>query len=402
MRDERGNKGPLVFLIAGEPSGDVIGGRLMAALKRATQGRIRFAGIGGERMMAEGLDPLFPLDELALFGLAELLPRLPNLLRRLRQTAEAIRQERPDVVVTIDAPDFCLRIAKRLKGSGIPFVHYVAPTVWAWRPGRARKMAGLVNHLLALLPFEPPYFHREGLDCTFVGHPIVEGGAGNGDAGRFRERHGIAADTPLLCVLPGSRQSEVGRLLPDFEAMLRLLAAGHSGLRAVVPTVPHVRERVEEAIRSWPVPVTVVEGDRDKYDAMAASTAAVAASGTVALELALARLPSVIAYRLHPLTVALYRRLIRVKYANLVNIMLDRMLVPELLQEDCTPQKLADAVGRLLDDPAAREEQIAGVSEVARWLGAQGTLPSERAASVVLDVARCTSRHQPKAAYRSA
>jgi lipid-A-disaccharide synthase len=402
MRDERGNKGPLVFLIAGEPSGDVIGGRLMAALKRATQGRIRFAGIGGERMIAEGLDPLFPLDELALFGLAELLPRLPNLLRRLRQTAESIRQERPDVVVTIDAPDFCLRIAKRLKGSGIPFVHYVAPTVWAWRPGRARKMAGLVNHLLALLPFEPPYFHREGLDCTFVGHPIVEGGAGNGDAGRFRERHGIAADTPLLCVLPGSRQSEVGRLLPDFEAMLRLLAPGHSGLRAVVPTVPHVRERVEEAVRSWPVPVTVVEGDRDKYDAMAASTAAIAASGTVALELALARLPSVIAYRLHPLTVALYRRLIRVKYANLVNIMLDRMLVPELLQEDCTPQKLAEAVGRLLDDPAAREEQIAGVSEVARWLGAQGTLPSERAASVVLDVARSTSRRRPETAYRSA
>jgi lipid-A-disaccharide synthase len=402
MRDERGNKGPLVFLIAGEPSGDVIGGRLMAALKRATQGRIRFTGIGGERMMAEGLDPLFPLDELALFGLAELLPRLPNLLRRLRQTAEAIRQEKPDVVVTIDAPDFCLRIARRLKGSGIPFVHYVAPTVWAWRPGRARKMAGLVKHLLALLPFEPPYFHREGLDCTFVGHPIVEGGAGNGDAGRFRERHGIAADAPLLCVLPGSRQTEVGRLLPDFEAMLRLLADGHPGLRAVVPTVPHVRERVEEAVRSWPVPVTVVEGDRDKYDAMAASTAAVAASGTVALELALARLPSVIAYRLHPLTVALYRRLIRVKYANLVNIMLDRMLVPELLQEDCTPQKLAEAVGRLLADPAAREEQIAGVSEVARWLGAQGTLPSERAASVVLDVARCISRLQPKATYLSA
>lgn len=402
MRDERGNKGPLVFLIAGEPSGDVIGGRLMAALKRATQGRVRFAGIGGERMMAEGLDPLFPLDELALFGLAELLPRLPNLLRRLRQTADAIRQEGPDVVVTIDAPDFCLRVAKRLKGSGIPFVHYVAPTVWAWRPGRARKMAGLVNHLLALLPFEPPYFHREGLDCTFVGHPVVEGGAGNGDAGRFRERHGIAADTPLLCVLPGSRQSEVGRLLPDFEAMLRLLAPGHPGLRAVVPTVPQVRERVEEAVRSWPVPVTVVEGDRDKYDAMAASTAAVAASGTVALELALARLPSVIAYRLHPLTVTLYRRLIRVKYVNLVNIMLDRMLVPELLQEDCTPQKLAEAVGRLLEDPATREEQVAGVSEVARWLGAQGTLPSERAASVVLDVARYASRRQPKAVHRSA
>lgn len=392
MGDDGGRKEPLVFLIAGEPSGDVIGGRLMAALKRTTQGRVRFAGIGGERMMAEGLDPLFPLDELALFGLAELLPRLPTLLRRLRQTTEAVREGRPDVVVTIDVPDFCLRVAKRLKGSGIPIVHYVAPTVWAWRPGRARKMAGLVDHLLALLPFEPPYFHREGLDCTFVGHPIVEGGAGSGDGTRFRERHGIAAHLPLLCVLPGSRQSEVGRLLPDFEAMLRLLAPGRPDLRVVVPTVPQVRGRVEAAIRTWPLPAIPLEGDRDKYDAMAASTAAVAASGTVALELALARLPSVIAYRLHPLTVTLYRRLIKVKYVNLVNLMLDRMLVPELLQADCTPPKLAEAVGRLLDDPAARDEQVAGVSEVARWLGAQGTRPSERAASVVLDVARRGSR----------
>jgi lipid-A-disaccharide synthase len=378
--------GPLVFLIAGEPSGDLLGARLMAAMKRKSEGPIRFAGIGGDRMIAEGLESLFPLHELSLMGIAELLPRLPNLIRRLKQTAEEIRHRRPDVVVTIDAPDFCFRIAKRLKGSGIPFVHYVAPTVWAWRPGRARKIAAFLDHLLALLPFEPPYFEREGLPCTFVGHSIVEGGAASGDGARFRAGHGIAPDTRLLTVLPGSRRSEISRLLPDFKATLERLAPYHPGLLAVVPTVPHVRDTVAAEVARWPVPAILVEGDRDKYDAFAASEVALAASGTVALELALARLPAVIAYRMHPVTVGLYRRFIRVKYANLVNIMLDRMLVPEFLQENCTPDNLAGAVGKLLNDPAARQEQRDAVAEVARWLGQGGPPPSERAADVVFAI----------------
>jgi lipid-A-disaccharide synthase len=381
-----GTDAPLVFMIAGEPSGDVLGARLMAALKQQTQGHVRFAGIGGERMIAEGLTTLFPLDELALFGLAELLPRLPNLIRRLSQTTREIQKLRPDVVVTIDAPDFCFRIAKRLKGQGIPFVHYVAPTVWAWRPKRARKVAGFLDHLLALLPFEPPYFEKEGLACTFVGHPIVESGAAEGDGSRFRQSHGITSDSRLLTVLPGSRRSEITRLLPVFKTTLDQLAGQYPGLIAVVPTVPQVRGLVAEHIAEWSVPTILVEGDRDKYDALAASEVALAASGTVALELALARLPAVIAYRLHPLTIALYRRLIRVKYVNLVNIMLDRMLVPELLQDDCTPEKLSDAVSRLLNDPQARREQQDGVAEVGRWLGLGGRSPSARAAEVVLEV----------------
>ena len=319
-------------------------------------------------------------------GIAELLPRLPNLIRRLKQTAAEVRRRQPDVVVTIDAPDFCFRIAKRLKGSGIPFVHYVAPTVWAWRPGRARKIAAFLDHLLALLPFEPPYFEREGLPCTFVGHSIVEGGAASGDGARFRATHGVAPDARLMTVLPGSRRSEISRLLPDFKATLERLAPQHPGLVAVVPTVPHVRDTVAAEVAGWPVPAILVEGDRDKYDAFAASEVALAASGTVALELALARLPAVIAYRMHPVTVGLYRRFIRVKYANLVNIMLDRMLVPEFLQEDCTPDNLAQAVAKLLDDPAARAEQRDGVAEVARWLGQGGPPPSERAADVVFAV----------------
>lgn len=378
----------MVFLIAGEPSGDLLGARLMTALKRRAGGPVRFAGVGGERMIAEGLDTLFPLHELSLMGIAELVPKLPNLVRRLAQTAAEIRRLRPDVVVTIDAPDFCFRIARRLKGQGIPFVHYVAPSVWAWRPKRARKVARVLDHLLALLPFEPPYFEREGLPCTFVGHPIVEGGAASGDGVRFRAAHGIAPTDRLLTVLPGSRRSEISRLLPDFRETIGRLAPRYPDLVVAVPTVPHVRDSVASEISSWPVRTILVEGDQDKYDAFAASEAALAASGTVALELALARLPAVIAYRMHPVTIGLYRRFIRVKYANLVNIMLDRMLVPELLQENCTPEKLDAAITKLLDDPAARREQQEGVAEVARWLGLGGPPPSERAADVVLAVVR--------------
>ncbi len=339
-------------------------------------------------MVAEGLESLFPLDELALFGLAELLPKLPNLIRRLRQTVQEILRLRPDAVVTIDAPDFGFRVAKRIRKSGadIPLIHYVAPTVWAWRPGRAKKIAGFLDHLLVLLPFEPPYFEAEGLGCTFVGHSIVEGGADKGNAVRFRAAHGLPGDAPILTVLPGSRRSEVAALLPDFGAALARLKERHPHLIVAVPTVPQVADAVRSATKAWPLPTMVVEGDQDKYDAFAASTAALAASGTVALELALAGVPAIIAYRIHPLTYRLYRRLIRVSYVNLVNIMLDRALVPELLQQDCTPEKLAGAVDRLLTDPAARQAQKDGVAQVARWLGQGDVPPSRRAAEAVLKV----------------
>lgn len=387
---------PFIFLIAGEPSGDVLGARLMAALKQATGGQVRFAGIGGERMIAEGLDSLFPMEELTLMGLAELLPKLPRLIGRIGQTAAAILASTPDAVVTIDAPDFCFRVLKKVRraDAGIKLIHYVAPTVWAWRPGRARKIAAFLDHLLVLLPFEPPYFEAVGLPATFVGHSIVEAGVKTGNGPAFRARHGIAPDEPLLCVLPGSRRSEVKLLLPDFAATLALLKQSHPGLRVVVPTLGKVAAAVTAAAVHWPVPALVVQGDGEKYDAMAASDAALAASGTVALELALAGLPAVIAYRIHPLTYYLYRRLIRVKYANLVNIMLDRMLVPERLQQDCTPDRLAAAVDRLLTDPAARREQVEGVVQVARWLGQDGPrTPSQRAADAVLRVVAGSPAH---------
>ncbi|MDA0998848.1 MAG: lipid-A-disaccharide synthase, partial [Proteobacteria bacterium] len=215
----------LVYLIAGEPSGDALGAKLMTALRAETGGGVEFAGVGGAMMTAEGLTTLFPMSDLTVMGIAEVLPNILTILSRIRQTAADVAARRADVVVTIDAPDFCFRVAKRLKGKGIPLVHYVAPSVWAWRPGRARKIAALVDHVLCLLPFEPPYFQRVGLTATFVGHSILESGAGSGDGTGFRSRHGIPPSAPLLAVLPGSRGSEITRLLTAFGEIVAVLAA---------------------------------------------------------------------------------------------------------------------------------------------------------------------------------
>lgn len=376
---------PVIFLIAGEPSGDLLGARLMAALRRLGPPDLRFAGIGGERMVAAGLEPFFPQQELAHFGLFELLRHIPHLLKRIRQTIAEVKRLHPAALVTIDAPDFSFRVAKALKGEGIPLIHYVAPTVWAWRPKRAAKIAAFLDHLLTLLPFEPPYFTKVGLASSFVGHPIIESPIAAADGARFRTAHGVATDTPLLTVLLGSRNGEVKRLEPIFAATLARLKTRHPNLVCVVPTVPQVEARVRAAVANWPLPAIVTVTDGEKYDAFKASQAALACSGTVALELALAGLPAVIAYKMNALTVFLYRRLIRVRYANLVNIMHDHMVVPELLQENCVPEKLAAACEVLLTDPAARSAQQQQLVQTANWLGADTPEPpSARAADVVL------------------
>lgn len=381
--------GPSVFLIAGEPSGDVLGARLMGALRDLSGGAVDFLGVGGERMTAEGLSPLFPMSELAHFGLLEVLPHIRALKRRVDETAAEIVRTRPSVLVTIDSPGFTMRVAKRVRRAvpDIPLVHYVAPSVWAWKPGRARTYAALFDHLLALLPFEPPYFTREGLACDFVGHPVVEG-ARPGDGERFRREHGIPAEATVLVVLPGSRRGEVTRLLPVFGDTVRRLRAVRPDLVVVVPTVGTVRELVRSGIEGWGARVIVTEGDEARRDAFAIARAALAASGTISLELALARLPSVIAYKLNPLTHRVAKMLVRVKWVNLVNIMLNRGLVPELLQGECRPDKLAAAVTRLLDDEDARSEQIGAADTVARLLGAGDEAPSRRAARVVLSRVR--------------
>jgi len=377
---------PLICIVTGEPSGDLLGARLMAALSRATRGRARFMGVGGESMQAEGLDSLADLSEFAVMGFVEVLPKAARILRRVREIADTIAEARPDVLITVDSWGFTGRLnrAVRARDLGIPQIHYVAPMVWAWKERRAEGVAATVDHLLCLLPNEPPYFERHGLPCTHVGHPVVEGGAGRGDAAAFRAAHGIPATAPVLCVLPGSRRTETGRLLPVFADALKRLRERFPDLHVVAPTVATVAADVERAARTWPVPAVVVRGEAARYDAFAAADAAMAASGTVGLELALAGVPHLIAYKVSAFSAWLARRLLKIRYVNLVNLTLDRAVVPELLQEACTGPALAAMVERLMTDDALRTVQRTAFAEATHQLAGGPGSPSDRAAQVVL------------------
>ncbi|MCL2469450.1 MAG: lipid-A-disaccharide synthase [Alphaproteobacteria bacterium] len=377
MTDE---KAPLFFLIAGEASGDALGAPLIKAIQKKTNNKARFVGVGGPRMVRAGLTTLFPQSDLAHMGLFELVKHLPLLLKRLHQTIKAAKAMNPAALISIDSPDFSFRVARALKGRGIPLIHYVAPSVWAWRAARAKKVAKFLDHLLALLPFEPPYFTKEGLACTFVGHPLIESGAGQGDAKKY-------GDALLLTFLAGSRKSEVSRLLPVFKETAQLLKKDFPALELAMPVVPHLRDMIADEVKTWDLPVHILDNDKDKYDAMAASRAALACSGTVSVELALARLPGIIAYKTNPMTIWIARRFIKLRYVTLVNIMQDRLVMPEFLQEDCTAEKLAPALKKLIDDEALRQEQIKDLDLVAAWLGKGQFIPSEKAADVVMQEA---------------
>jgi len=383
-----GRRAPFIFVVTGEPSGDVLGGRLIAALRQRTGGNLRVAGIGGERMHDEGLESLVPLGDLAVMGVAEVLLRAPAILRRVRETVAAIRTLRPDAVVTIDSSGFSWRIAHQLRSRGetLPLIHYVAPMVWAWRAGRARRMARWYDHLMTLLPFEPPYFERVGLSCCYVGHPVLESGADRGDGDQFRATHRLAEDDLLITVLPGSRGAEVARLLPIFGAALNRLERLIGPFRVVVPTVGTVAATVAEALRLWPGTPIMVRRPEDKFDAFAASRAALAASGSVALELAMAKLPMVVGYRLNPLTEKFLDRVLKVRQVNLVNLLLGKPLVRELLGPNCTPECLAAVVAELTRDERVRAAHRQGYDEVRRCLEAGGASPSLRAADQILEI----------------
>ena len=385
-----------IFLVTGEPSGDALGGALIAALRRRTDGKLRIAGIGGERMREQGLESLVPLGDLAIAGVAEVLPRAPMILRRVRETVKAIRALRPDAVVTIDSSGFTWRVAHglRRRGESLPLIHYVAPMVWAWRAGRARRMARWYDHLMTLLPFEPPYFERVGLSCRYVGHPVLESGADRGEGHRFRTAYGLDDHDLLITVLPGSRGGEVRRLLPIFSSALEILATKIGAFRVVVPTVATVATAVADGVSGWPGSPIVVLQPRDKYDAVAASSAALAASGSVALELALARLPMVVAYRLNPLTEAVLDRAVKVRQVNLVNLLLDEPVVPELLGPNCTPQRVAASLAEIIDDEQVRAAHRRGYDRAVRRLESDGVPPSLRAADQILELVaarRCGS-----------
>lgn len=380
---------PCLYLIAGEPSGDRLGAGLMQAL-RATTPDMRFVGVGGRMMAAAGLDSLFDIADLNVMGLAEVVPRLRMLLQRIRRTAGDVLRAAPDALITIDSPSFGLRVAERVRrgAPGIRTIHYVAPSVWAWRPGRARRMAGYVDHVLALLPFEPPLMTVAGMSCDFVGHPA----AGlppvpAAEVAAFRDRAGVTADRPLLLLAPGSRRGEVGHLMPVFAEVVERVAGRHPDLRVAIPVAETVVAEVGAAISGLarpPVLVLPEDGEAVKRAAFAAADCALVASGTVTLEVAAAGTPMVSAYKTSWPTAAIARRLIRVDTANLVNLVSGGNAVPEFLQERCRAGPIAPAVLALLENPDRRVAQQAVCQRVMTMLGRGGEPPSMRAARSVL------------------
>ncbi|MEL6203917.1 MAG: lipid-A-disaccharide synthase [Pseudomonadota bacterium] len=372
-----------VFLIAGEPSGDALGGALMAGLKALVPGAI-FLGVGGPKMQDEGLVSLFPMEELSVMGLLEVLPKYFELKRRIDETAQAAMAAAPDVIVTIDSPDFCLRVVKRVRAArpGQRVVHYVAPSVWAWRPKRAQKMAPLVDQVLALLPFEPPYMEAAGMRCDFVGHPVAaEPVPTTDEVDAFRAAQGLQG-AKVLAVLPGSRKGEVARLGPRFGAALARIVDARPGIRVILPTVPHLEEMVREITAGWPgAPCIITSAGAEKRAAFAAADAALAASGTVSLELAAVGTPMVIAYDVNRLTRMIASRMLLIDTFTLVNLVSETRAVPEFIGERCVPGLIAPGVLDVLDEPDAQADAMATTME---RLGRGADAPGTRAAHAVL------------------
>jgi lipid-A-disaccharide synthase len=372
-----------IFIIAGEPSGDVLGGRLMQAMK-AQRDDLEFSGIGGPRMAEAGLTSQFPMQELAVMGLAEILPRLLPLRRRIRETVAAIAAAGPDILVTIDSPGFCLRVLKAVQTLGLKRVHYVAPQVWAWRQKRVKSYPGLWDELLCLLPFEPAFFAKHHLHANFVGHPVLESGAGEGVAERFFATHKILRGATPVVILPGSRVTETSRLMPVFRETMARLQLQIPNLVPVLAAAPGIADAAAEMVADWQVEPIIVRTEAARYDAFAAAKAALTKSGTSTLELAMAGVPMAVTYRVNPLSGAIGRRVIKVPYVAMINLLTNRELVPELLQQDCTPEKLAATLQILLSDPAAAAAQRDGFADALASLQLPGTVPSTAAATAIL------------------
>jgi lipid-A-disaccharide synthase len=372
-----------VFLIAGEPSGDRLGAALMAGLRELAP-QVQFDGVGGDAMAEAGMASRFPMSDLSVMGLAEVLPRLSLIRARIRETAAAIIAARPDLVVTIDSPDFCLRVLKAARAvrPDLPTVHYVAPSVWAWRPKRAVRMAPLVDHVLALLPFEPPYMQAAGMSCDFVGHPAVtDPRASEAEIAALRAR----AKGPIILALPGSRRGEIARLGPRFGAALAQALQGRDA-EILVPTVRAQEGFMREMVARWPVRATVLDAADAalKRAAFGAADVALAASGTVSLELAANDVPMVIAYDVNRLTWWIVQRVAQVDTVTLVNLVSETRTIPEFLGPNCQPENIAPALTRLLDDPVARRAQQDAMRLTLERLGQGGPPPGLRAAQSVM------------------
>lgn len=377
-----------LFMVAGEHSGDALGGRLMAALNARSRGRVRYLGVGGEAMQAHGLMSQFPLSDVAVMGPAAIVKVLPRLISRVYRTVDAAVAAEPDAVVIIDAPEFTHPIAKRIRRKlpHVPIIDYVSPSVWAWRPGRAKRMHAYVDHVMALLPFEPEAHVRlGGPPCTYVGHPLIERRdeiAGT-DPEPLRQRLDIGPEQPVLVVLPGSRRSEVERLMQPFGDTVTLLREHGLNPAVIIPVVPHVRDLIVEKLASWPVTPVLIDSETDRFAAFRLATAALAASGTVTLELGLARTPMVVGYKVDALA-AKFRFLLKVPSIVLANLVLGENAFPEFKQEDCTGERLAEALLPLLQDSEARARQIIALERLPDKLALDVTSPSDTAADIVL------------------
>lgn len=382
-------RSPTVFLIAAEESGDRLGSGLIKALRARLGPAAKIVGVGGRHMAEQGVPSLFPTDELSIIGLAAIPKRLPMILRRIRETANEILKQRPDVLVIIDSPDFTHRVARRVRARdpSIPIVDYVSPTVWVWRPGRARKMRAYVDRLLAVLPFEPEV-HRKlgGPPCIYVGHPLLD----ELDTLRpdTRELARRSAAPPLLLVLPGSRRSEIKRNMAIFGDTLRLLRAQGIAFEPVLPTVPGLLESVRAAAADWPVQPRIVVSDSEKKAAFRSARAALAKSGTVTLELALAGVPMVTAYRVTEIEAFIARRVIQTSSIILANLILGENVIPEFLQQDFTAENLAPALRDVLEDTPARQRQVDAFARLEEIMSTGGKRPSELAADNVIAMLR--------------
>jgi len=381
-----------VFLVAGEPSGDQLGGKLIDAIRCTTSSPVAFEGVGGEVMEQKGCKSLFPLSDVSVIGPIAILSRLPKLVRRVYQTVDAVIAANPDVLVIIDSPEFTHPIAKRVRkrNPDIPIINYVSPSVWFWRSGRSRKMRRYVDHVLALLPFEPAVHKRlGGPRCTYVGHPLIE--RSDWIKGlkpqQLAKELGLKRGRKILTVLPGSRHTEVTLLMEPFGGTLKRIIGEIGDVEVIVPVVSLVRHLVEEGLKSWPVKPHLVEGDAAKYQAFRLSDAALAASGTVTLELALCGTPMVVAYRLEMIT-SLAVKLVTFSSIVLPNLVLEKNVFPEFIDKDCTPEKLAAAMLPLLKGGRERDRQMSALKGLEKKMHLSRGQPSDQAAKIVLDHAR--------------
>ena len=386
-----------VFIIAGEPSGDKLGGNLMQGLRQLTKGQITFCGVGGEMMQAEGLSSLFPMSDLTIMGLFEVIPSIPKIKRRITQTVKAAVEMNPDVLITIDSPDFCLRVGKQLRQQYPDqlVVHYVAPSVWAWRPERAAKMAKSVDHVLALLPFEPPYMQAEGMTCDFVGHPAAtESTPSKVQIKSVLAELDLKPADQIITILPGSRRSEIKRLLPVYMDAIELILKQQPNAKFVLPVARPILDDVNMLLSGSALPIYLLDptqydpsvAEHRKRAVYAASQVSLATSGTIALDLAKQRCPMVVAYKASWLTERTVKRLAKIDRANLINIVTDSYVVPELLFEKCTASAVAKSVLDILNDKETRQAQISACTDTMQQLGEGAEDPGLRAAKSVLSV----------------